>query len=80
MNIIELSGHAETYPDLIRQHTSNIIQKAIKHLASNNEPISVINIKKLTNLSKATIYRYKDIIGKENIRSYSKFCDETNNG
>jgi hypothetical protein len=49
------------------------IREAVKHLKRENLPITVIGVVRLTGMSKATIYRYRDFVGKENIRSYDKF-------
>jgi len=58
---------------LRKQFTKNQIEYAITYLQKHNIPVTVFEIVKLTGYSKATVYRYREFIGKENIRSYTKF-------
>lgn len=61
--------------NLRRQTTKQLIQNAIAHLKQNNRPITANEIVSITGLSKATVYRYRDIIGEENLRAYTRFSD-----
>ena len=56
-----------------QRSTKARIREAVKYLKRENLPVTVIGVVRLTGMSKATIYRYRDFVGKENIRSYDKF-------
>ena len=56
-----------------RQWTKSRIEEAVSHLKENNMPVTAMAIVNATGLSKATVYRYRELIGNENLRSYTKF-------
>ncbi|MFU2207772.1 hypothetical protein [Solidesulfovibrio sp. C21] len=58
---------------LKRQWTKSRIEEAISYLKENNLPVTAMAIVNATGLSKATVYRYRELIGNENIRNYTKF-------
>ena len=58
---------------LKRQWTKSRIEEAISYLKENNLPVTAMAIVNATGLSKATVYRYRELIGNENLRSYTKF-------
>ena len=58
---------------LKRQWTKSRIEEAISYLKENNMPVTAMAIVNATGLSKATVYRYRELIGNENLRSYTKF-------
>lgn len=68
----QLSG-IEDFMSRKQRATIARIREAVKHLKQENLPVTVIGVVRLTGMSKATIYRYRDFVGKENIRSYDKF-------
>ena len=72
---VNQSAGAKYVAEMRRKGTSKVIEEAILYLRNENLPVSVTAIVNLTGLSKATVYRYKDIIGKDNIRSYTRFDD-----
>lgn len=72
---VNQSAGAKYVAEMRRKGTKTVIEEAISYLNAENIPVTVIAIVNITGLSKATVYRYKDIIGEENIRSYTKFND-----
>jgi hypothetical protein len=56
-----------------RQWTKSRIEEAISYLKENNRPVNAMAIVHETGLSKATVYRYREVIGNENLRNYTKF-------
>ena len=56
-----------------RQWTKSRIEEAISYLKENNLPVTAMAIVNATGLSKATVYRYRELIGNENLRNYTKF-------
>jgi DNA invertase Pin-like site-specific DNA recombinase len=67
--------HVQQLATLRRRTTKQLIQNAITYLKQSNRPITVSEIVSVTGLSKATVYRYREIIGKDNLRNYTKFSD-----
>lgn len=67
--------HVQQLATLRRRTTKQLIQNAITYLKQSNRPITVSEIVSVTGLSKATVYRYREIIGEDNLRSYTKFSD-----
>lgn len=72
--------HVQQLATLRRQTTKQLIQNAITYLKQSNRPITVSEIVSITGLSKATVYRYREIIGEDNLRSYTKFSDSIKTG
>jgi DNA invertase Pin-like site-specific DNA recombinase len=70
------SEGAKYVANMKRQGTKILIDEAISYLNKNKIPVSAIEIVNITGLSRATVYRYKDLIGKENVRAYTKFNDD----
>lgn len=70
------SEGAKYAANMKRQGTKKLIDEAIAYLVENKIPVSAIEIVNVTGLSRATVYRYKDLIGKENIRAYTKFNND----
>ena len=66
-------GGIENFESPRRKATISRIRWAINNLHKKNIPVSVTEIVRLTGLSKATVYRYRDLVGDENIRGYTKF-------
>ena len=66
-------GGFEDFESPRRKATISRIRWAINNLQKKNTPVSVTEIVRLTGLSKATVYRYRDLVGDENIRGYTKF-------
>lgn len=66
-------GGIENFESPRRKVTISRIRWAINNLHRKNTPVSVTEIVRLTGLSKATVYRYRDLVGDENIRGYTKF-------
>jgi len=67
--------HVQQLATLRRRTTKQLIQNAITYLKQSNRPITVSEIVSVTGLSKATVYRYREIIGEDNLRNYTKFSD-----
>ncbi len=72
--------HVQQLATLHRRTTKQLIQNAITYLKQSNRPITVGEIVSITGLSKATVYRYREIIGNDNLRSYTKFSDSIKTG
>ena len=58
---------------LKRQWTKSRIEEAVSYLNENNLSVTAMAIVNVTGLSKATVYRYRELIGNDNLRSYTKF-------
>jgi response regulator of citrate/malate metabolism len=70
----QLSG-VQQNANFKRQWTKSRIEEAISHLKENNLPVTAIAIVNATGLSKATVYRYRELIGNVHFRNYTKFQD-----
>lgn len=68
----QLSG-VQQNAHLKRQWTKSRIAEAVSYLKENNLPVTAMAIVNATGLSKATVYRYRELIGNENLRNYTKF-------
>jgi response regulator of citrate/malate metabolism len=68
----QLSG-VQQNADFKRQLTKFRIEDAALYLKENNMPVTAMAIVNATGLSKATVYRYRELIGNENLRNYTKF-------
>jgi len=68
----QLSG-VQQNANFKRQWTKFRIEDAVLYLKENNMPVTAMAIVNATGLSKATVYRYRELIGNENLRSYTKF-------